>query len=77
MPLNARFAHTTTYYTLTAEKFGDVAVEYEELNQVYQNVYSNALASKERQEDALDYSIGRIRGHFSPTASDNLNDAQL
>ena len=77
MPLNARFAKTTTFYTLTAERFGDVAVEYEELYDVYQNIYSDALASKTKQENALDYSVGRIRGHFSPATSSKMTDEEI
>ena len=55
MPVNARFALSTTFYTLSAEKFGDIATEYPSLHKAYNAVYSSALASKERGDDGLDY----------------------
>ena len=51
MPISARFSLNTTYYTLSAEKFGDIASEYIEsggLLEVYNVVLSAALAAKER-----------------------------
>ena len=59
MPISARFAVNTTYYTLTAQKFGDIAAEYSPLRKIYNNVYSAALAARERSVDALDYYSSR------------------
>ena len=59
MDVSARFAQRTTYYTLTAEKFGDIASEYRSLNDAYKRTLSAALAAKERQLESLDYIPGR------------------
>ena len=59
MPVSARFALNTTYYTLAAERFGDIATEYPRLYDTYNTVMSEALAAKERSEDSLDYIIGK------------------
>ena len=64
MPVHARFAVNTTFYSLTAKDFGDIAAdnheEYPMLEQAYNLVYSEALSAKERQDDGLDYSPGRL-----------------
>ena len=48
MPISARFAVNTTYYSLNAERFGDIAAEYEPLKKIYNNVYSSALSARDR-----------------------------
>ena len=68
MPVSARFALNTTYYTLAAERFGDIASEYPRLYDTYNTVMSEALAAKERSEDSLDYIIGKANYFDSPYA---------
>ena len=53
MPISARFAVNTTYYTLSAKKFGDIAADYEPLRKIYNDVYLNALAARERNANML------------------------
>ena len=55
MPISARFAVNTTYYALSAEKFGDIAAEYPQLLDAYNSVYNAALGARERGENYLDY----------------------
>ena len=45
MPVSARFTMNTTFYSLSAEKFGDIAAEYyaagnPSLHKVYNLVYT-------------------------------------
>ena len=49
MVLSARFARNTTYYTLSAERFGEIAEHHKLLYEVVQDTVSAALAAKERQ----------------------------
>ena len=64
MPVSARFARLTTYYTLSADKFGDIAAEYDKLMHTFNTVYSESLASKERSECSLDYYTGHTSTIF-------------
>ena len=74
MDVSARFAQRTTYYTLTAEKFGDIASEYRSLHDAYNDVVSAALAAKERQTESLDYIPGRHP--FDSGIADMLNEEE-
>ena len=81
MPISARFAVNTTYYTLTAQRFGDIAAEYPPLRKIYNNIYSAALAARDRNENALDYASSRnvfegSRGAetLTPTQATNANN---
>ena len=77
MAVNARFASNTTYYTLSAERFGDVAAGYPALRDTYFTEFSKALAAKERQENALDYSPGQYSSQFDSPAAAKMTDAVL
>ena len=51
MKISARFGQYTTYYTLSAERFGDIATEYPYkggLLDTYNEVYLAALLAQER-----------------------------
>ena len=76
MPVSARFAHNTTYYTLPAARFGDIAAEYPALAKAYNNVYSAALAAKERQDHALDYWVAS-ENRFTCRYAQTLDYEQL
>ena len=71
MPVSARFVMNTTFYSLSAERFGDIAAEYyaagnSSLHKVYNLVYTSALASKERGDNGLDYISGKNDFYFGP-----------
>ena len=71
MPVSARFVMNTTFYSLSAERFGDIAAEYytagnPSLHKVYNLVYTSALASKERGDNGLDYVSGKNDFYFGP-----------
>ena len=75
MQVSARFALNTTYYSLSAERFANIAQSYSSLRKAYNNVYSQALAARDRNDNSLDYLPGRDL--FESDYSKTLDEKQL
>ena len=66
----------TTYYTLTLERFFQIATEYPRLRRIYNDLYTTMLNKKDR-DISLDYMLPQnIRINTGPGKELNLRDMQ-